>query len=97
MSATVSSDQWAVDRPMLAAPVLVCSVRECGRPARVGFAMCQDCIDTDRAYERYWSKAATRLRDFGYVVLFVAMMSAIGYYVWPYIWAPCDLWFGGRQ
>ena len=35
-----------------------------------------------------------RLRNIAWFVLFVALMNAIGYYVWPYIWLIFQLWFG---
>jgi len=45
-------------------------------------------------YSELAKKYAERVRNFAWFVLFVAMMSAIGYYVWPWVWAVFELWFG---
>lgn len=91
-------DLWTEIR--LPAPQLVCSVRGCGRPAMAGAEMCPECSAMDREYERFWReqgagkmrKFAARLRNFAWLVAFLALMSWLGWEMWPQILAAFDEW-----
>lgn len=84
----------------------VCSVDGCSRVTDGGDEVCPRCQEEIEALEEmaradkrseYAVKApgyATRLRNFAWFVFLLAMMSALGYYIWPCVWATFELWFG---
>jgi hypothetical protein len=83
----------------------LCSVQGCGRVAKWDGEMCEDCAEMSRDLDFYWSEEqqklrkerAARLADLAWGMLVVAMMSAVGYYVWPFVWATFELWFRSGQ
>jgi hypothetical protein len=82
----------------------ICSVRECGRRAGFASEMCSDCEAMSRELDSYWAKHRRKaekraarlavLTDVAWLLVFLALMCALGYYLWPYVWATWELWTG---
>jgi hypothetical protein len=91
----------------------ICSVDKCCRIAFDDEEVCSQCreeidlLETmarakkeppgDLEYVARVRKHAERVGNIAWFVLFLALMSAIGYYIWPWVLALFELWFGGGE
>lgn len=52
---------------------------------------------SSESYVALAKRHAERVSDFAWFVLFLVLASAVGHYVWPWVWACFELWFGEGQ